>query len=276
MILYSVCTVVQKLILKDGNKNPIAFSILFQIVVGILIGIYAFSINSLAIPNLAPILFSFGLMIVLWVFNNAFLYKALKLIDASKFSIVYSSRAFFAIFASSLLLKQSLSLSGYIGTFFIITGIIVVSIKSRKFEFNKGDIFSILAAIGFGFELTNDKFLLGFFNAYTYGAIVFLIPGFFLWILFPNVTREMRYYFQKNSIAQFMLACLLMAVSIILTYSALKLTSNSSQFASISLLSVVIVVILSTIFLKERDSLLQKVIGTILSVIGLMLVASQL
>src|SRR5690606_5866856 len=119
--------------------NPIAFSILFQLVVGLLIGIYAISTNSFNIPNLSPILLSFGLMIALWVFNNAFLYKALKLTEASKFSIVYSSRAFFTILASSILLHQSLTLSGYIGTFFIFVGIIVVSIKSKKLQFHKGD-----------------------------------------------------------------------------------------------------------------------------------------
>lgn len=276
VLLYSISIVIQKIILRNKNSDPLSFSILFQLFVGIMILAVGLILNQITLPNIKPILFNIILMVILWTFNNIFLYKAIKFSEASKFSILYSSRAFFTILASSLFLKQLLTINGYIGTFFIILGILFVSIKSHKLTFKKADIFSILAAAGFGFALTNDKFLLGYFNPYTYAALEFLLSGLFLWIIYPNATKGMQLYFQKIIFIKFAFVSALMTLSIILVYSALKLSTNSSQFASINLLSGVIIVILSIVFLKERSNILQKLAGIILSFVGLMLVASSM
>lgn len=276
VLLYSISIVLQKIILKEESNNPLSFSILFQLFVGTLILIFGLLFNAIVFPNIAPILLNIIIMILLWTFNNLFLYKAIKLSEASKFSILYSSRALFTILASSIFLKQSLTTEGYIGTFFIIIGIILVSIKSHKLVFKKEDIYSILAAIGFGFALTNDKFLLGYFNSYTYASLVFLLPGLFLWMIHPNVTKGMKFYFQKKTFIKFVFVSALMTSSIILLYSALKLSPNSSQFASINMLTVILIVILSMTFLKERDNMLRKLLGVALSFVGLLFVASSM
>lgn len=54
-------------------------------------------------------------------------------------------------------------------------------------------------------------------------------------------------------------------------FVALQKAPNSSQVAAINLTSVIVIVLLSIIFLKEHTDWLKKIVGAVLSFIGLLL-----
>ena len=58
----------------------------------------------------------------------------------------------------------------------------------------------------------------------------------------------------------------------ILFFAAMQLTDNSSKVASFAVFGIIITVILSMIFLKERNNLPQKLAGAVLSFMGLLLI----
>jgi len=273
VFLYSISVLLQKTLLKPKQSDPIAFSILFQILTGIIIGLFGFLISSMTFPNLKPLLPNLILMTLFYGFGSIFLFKALKKIEASKFTIIFSSRALFTILASSIILNEVLTLKQYLGTLLIILGVIIANIKAAKLTFTKNEATALLAAVCFGLAITNDKFLLETFTVYPYVTTAFIIPGLFVALLNPGKTSKITQLLQFKTLPKILLLCIIYASSAIAFYFALQISNNSSQIASINLTSIIVIVLLAIIFLKERNNLAPKILGAISSFIGLLLVS---
>ena len=69
-----------------------------------------------------------------------------------------------------------------------------------------------------------------------------------------------------------LLLCLLYGLAAVSFFAALQASPNSSQIFTINAFGAVITVALSIIILKERDYLVRKLIGAIVSLSGLLLV----
>lgn len=80
-------------------------------------------------------------------------------------------------------------------------------------------------------------------------------------------------FLTKKIIWKLLLLCVIYAAGSLMFFVALQKAPNSSQVATINLTSVVVIVLLAIIFLKERAEWPKKVIGAVLSFIGLLLVS---
>ncbi len=114
LLCYSITTLLQRVFLKDTKINPALFAICFQFFTGIFIGIFGFAVSDMSFPSLQPFLGNLLLMAVLYGLANTLIFKALKQIEASRFAIIFSSRTLFTILASSLLLKEGLTLQQFV------------------------------------------------------------------------------------------------------------------------------------------------------------------
>lgn len=273
VILYSTSVLLQRSILKENESRPVAYSILFQLIVGALIGIYGLVFADMRFPsNLRPLLFNLILAAVLYGLANIFIFKSLKETEASRFIIVFSLRALFTVLASSLLLKEVLTSKQFMGSLLILAGVVVVNLKSSKLAFGKGELFALLAALAFGFANTNDRYALASFNIYPYVALAFVTPAILVSFVFPGELKYMKLFVKKNILTKVLLLCSIYAISALTFFAALQVGKNSSQVASVNLTSVILTVLLSIVFLKEKDKLPQKILGTVLAFIGLLAV----
>lgn len=159
----------------------------------------------------------------------------------------------------------------FIGAGLLLSGVLLVTIKAFKINFNKGELFALLAAVFFGFATTNDRFILKSFNLYPYVALAFIVPPIFMAIAYPKSISKMKVFLEKKILIKMILLCVIYAISSVTFFAALQSSSNSSQITTVNLTSVILTVILSIIFLKERDFLVRKILGAILSFAGLIL-----
>lgn len=272
IIFFSVSILLQRYILKESDSKPIAFSIFFQFLTGALITVAGFLFSSINLPDIIPLIPNLLLMIVLYTFANIFIFKSLKEIEASKYTIIFATRALFTIFASTLILSEGLTVKQLGGTLFILLGVIIVSIESTKFTFRKGELFALLGAIGFGFANTNDRFLLGSFNIYPYMSVIFISPAIFMGLIYYKELKYIKLFLHKSIFKKALLLCVIYALSAITFFAALKIADNSSQVISVNLTSVILTVLLSIIFLKERSHVVKKLAGAILTFAGLFLI----
>lgn len=180
VVLYSVSVLLQRVILKESNSKPIAYSIFYQFLIGLFMAIIGFLFADMRLPNLKPLSFNLILMAFLYGFSNLFIFKSLKQTEASKFTIVFATRTFFTILASSLLLKELLTGKQFIGVLLIFSGVVLVNLKSARVSFGKGEIFALLGAVCFGLANSNDRYLLRHLDLYPYMAVCF-IALCFLW-----------------------------------------------------------------------------------------------
>ncbi len=273
VFLYSISILLQRILLKEDKSDPKTYSIFFQLFTGLFVGVFGFMFSDMSFPNIRPLIFNLVLMTLLYGFGNVFIFQALKSIEASRFTVIFASRALFTILASFLFLQEKLSSRQTLGAFFILLGVVLVNIKSAKLKFSKKEVTALLAAMLFGFTNTNDRFLLKSFTVYPYVFLAFVIPAFLIVLLYPYTVKKMKAFLECKLLAKMSLLCIFYAVSAITFFSALQKASNSSQVVSANLTSVIITVLLAIIFLKERDYLPQKLLGAIASFIGLLLVS---
>lgn len=270
-VTYSVSVLLQRLLLKNDKSDPIAYSIVFMLLTGALIGIYAV-LKGFSTPNLVPLIPNLILMSVLYGAGNVFIFKALKVIDASEFTIVFASRALWTIIGAIIFLKESFSIQQVLGTVLIITSVILVSWKKQEFAFSKELIFSVLAALFLGLAFTNDAFIVNNFDVPSYLTLAFIIPSIMVWIIYPRSTAQMKPLLETKTLLKLVLLSVFYAISSITIFLAYQVGKNATQIAPLNQTATIITVVLSVIFLKERSDLLKKLIGAIISFIGVILI----
>lgn len=271
IITYSLSVLLQRVLLKNDKSDPIAYSIVFQLLTGILIGIYAL-FNGFSTPNLVPLIPNLVVMTVLYGAGNVFIFIALKTIDASEFTIVFASRALWTILGAIIILKESFSPLQMIGTVLIIMSVILVSWKKQKFILSKGIIFSVFAALFFGLAFANDAFILNNFDAPSYLIFAFIIPSLAVWAMYPKSIVHMKPLFERKTLQKLLLLSFLYGISAITIFLAYQVGKNASQIAILDQTATIVTVLLAVLFLRERSDLWKKVLGAIMSFIGVVLV----
>ncbi|HLD92058.1 MAG TPA: EamA family transporter [Patescibacteria group bacterium] len=274
IFLYSSSVLLQRVLLKNNKTDPISFAILFQTGVSLVIGLFVLiTKGGINFPNLLPFFWSVVLMTVSYALANIFIFKSLKFTEASSFTVIFSSKTIFAILGASLFLGEKLNFNQWIGSFLILAGVMVVSMRD-KLKIKLGEIFALTAAVLFGLANTNDRFLVQAFDSYSYVIIGFLLPAIFITGIYPKKILGIGSMFkEKLFLPKLAILCFLYGFAAVTFFQALQITTNSSQLFSINALSGILTVILSIIFLKEYEFIPRKIIGAALSLVGLLLVS---
>ncbi|MDD3647075.1 MAG: DMT family transporter [Candidatus Dojkabacteria bacterium] len=266
----SFATIVQKKILRSDDTHPITFAIVFQFITGLLIGAFGILIGDFGMKangEFRP--WNILIMLILYGFGNIFYFRSLKVIDASKFVVISGSTSIFTIITSVLFLKEKLEVPQIIGASFIFLGVLVVNLKKMKLSFGKGEFLALLGAAFFGFEVTNDKYLLSDMKLYLFLTLGFSACAAFVALFYIRELKYAKAILGKDGIFKFLLFCILYALQAIFFFQALDMSDSSSLVVIINTAGRIITVVLSIIFLKELDNILQKFLGVIFVVAGL-------
>jgi drug/metabolite transporter (DMT)-like permease len=271
-LFWSITTLLQRAFLKEEQSDAYTYAIVFQLLVSFSILIYVL-FTGFNIPSLKPILFNLVLMTILYAVANFTLYKGLQLIEASEMTILLSSKSIWTMWAATIFLNEKITPLRIIGTLLIISGVIVISWKKKVLKFNKGYTLILISAALFGLAFTNDAFILEVIEAPSFSVLAFGFPAIALLLIRPKSFKELRFFFQKNRLIKVLEASLFYSIAAVTIYAAYRAGGNVSQISPITQLTIVINVILSYIFLKERNFLLRKIIGSLLALVGVLLIA---
>ncbi len=268
----AICTVLQKSLLK-GIKDPMGFAIFFQLCTAIFIGFFAL-IQGFAIPNLLPILPNFIATVIIYTLANICIFQSLSRIDASEFSILFVTRGIWTILTATLFLHESFAIRQTLGTSLILGSVIWITYRRKMTGLNTGILFGLAAGILFGIGYVNDAYIVQFFPApITYSFLDFLLPGLVLFFLFfRSVKKTAADMLHSKKILTLLVLCLLYAIFGISILLAYKFGGEASVIGAVSQTATILTVLLAIIFLKEKDNILKKMIGSVIAVIGVILV----
>lgn len=272
VICYSVSVLLQRILVKEKSSDPVAYASFSQLLTGLMIGIFGYLFTTMRYPDFKPLVLNFLLMIFLYALGNVFVFKALKNTEASKFSVIFSSRAIFAVLTFSLLMKETLTIPQWIGTFLILSAAVIVSLETKKIKFSFKEIYALLAAMFYGFTVINDKFLLRHFDVFPYSFLGFVLPALSILVFRSSSIKYMKVFLVKETFVRMVTLSLFYAASAILFFYALQVAENSSQVISLNSIGVVVTVVFAIIFLKERKRIIWKIVGSFLGFLGLLLV----
>lgn len=268
--VFSLATLYQRVILKN-SPDPIVYFVFNGFCGGVMLLAYGLFVG-FKIPNIYDISLNLILMSALLGFGNMLTFSGLKRVEASEFTVLFSTRALWSVVAAILLLGESFNLKQVIGAGLIITSVFLVSWKKKNFRLTEGEMLILAAASFFGLEFVNDTYLVGRVDLFFYLPLIFIFPAIFVGIMhYKRVLRIRKILNFKDSL-QLVLLALLFAVSATATLSAYQRGHNAAQIAILNQTSTILIVFLGIIFLKERSHIKLKIIGAIISLIGVFLV----
>jgi drug/metabolite transporter (DMT)-like permease len=274
VLVYSVSVLMQRSLIKSDSSNPGFFAVLFQLICGLLIGIFGLITNKLEMPNFSPLIIPLLVMVFLYALGNVFLFQGLKQIEAARFTIVFSSRALVTVFASSLLFRESMSYVQFLGVLLVLAGVVIVNLKAAKLTITKKERPAILAAIFYGLANVNDRYLVQNMELYSFVSLAFLLPAIATFIFDKSAHTDIKSSLKNQPLGPMIALGLVYSLGAVSFFNALQIAPITSQAVTANLASVVVIVILSAIFLKERDNMARKILAALITFVGLVLIGS--
>lgn len=265
----SIARVLQKTLLSNKQGDAYALGFVFQTIVALIFLIYTIVTNSLEFPKIADLWVNLIVMTIFYSLGNIFTFKAFKHTDASEVAVIFSSSSIWAIVSAVILLEERLTPSNYLGISLIVGGIVVINITRSKWKLSLGHLYAAVGALLFGFAFVNDAYIIGRYNSIaSYMVIAFTLPGIFTLLVKPSSIKAIPYYFDRTTIAKLVVCCIIYSLSSITIFSAYKAGGLASIISPLQQLNIITTTILSYIFLKERNRIPNKIIGSILAFLG--------
>ncbi len=195
-------------------------------------------------------------------------YTAQKHVEAGVSSIVSNIYTPITIVLATIFLNEKLTSIQVLGTIFLLIAIVLISKKHRigRFTFDKYFLLMLGSGVVLGVALVLQRALIKI-TGFTAGSMIsWAGQAIFLWIA-VLVTRSKRTYSQRDIWVTGTLRFFQILSWVILIY----FVGNLSVVSSVTTFKVVIIFIFAALFLGEREDIKRKIAGSLLAVIGLLL-----
>lgn len=114
----------------------------------------------------------------------------------------------------------------------------------------------------------NGYFILRSVNATNFLIFGDLLPVFALTLVQPALIKKISFYFKAKNALKILLLCTIDTIGTIALYLAYQAGRNASVIGPLSATRILLSVILATIILKERNNIINKIVGAIVTIIG--------
>lgn len=198
-----------------------------------------------------------------------FSFRAYKLIDVSEAGLISRLNIVFTAVVAIIFLSEVYTTNSYIGFLLILIGSLIIVFKKGRIVKNRGLLFAIIMAMGFGLSAVFDKVLVSQFSPFTYVVLNNLAVSL-LFFSFKEARNE-SVKLLKSKPGLIILTGVLSAVSWVGFLYVLQTGAVSKIFPIYDTLSLVCVVGMGILFLGEKEKILQKIAGSILVIIGIFL-----
>jgi drug/metabolite transporter (DMT)-like permease len=212
-----------------------------------------------------------GLALICGIFGGGYFiasYTAQKHVEAGVTTLVSNIYTPVIIVLATIFLHEGLTLIQIFGTILLLIGIVIVSKKHQigKFKFDKYFLLMLLSGVMLGISLTAERTLQKT-TGFTAGTMFSWWSQCVVLGLSTLITKNKSEYSKKDIAITGSLRFLQSLSWVILTF----VVGNLSLVSSITTFKVVIIFIAAAIFLKERADLPRKIAGSLLALIGLLL-----
>ena len=267
---YALYYILSRVFLKAKDTDAISYAVLFNIVCASLLTAIALN-RGFVLVDLKEYAFNLVLMGILYTAAQIFIFQASKTIEASELIILSSTRVLWTIGAALLFLGEDFNLAKVFGTALILFAVFFVSYKKKRVQFEKGHLYAILAGICLGLGFVNDAYILQQADAFSYAAVVFIVPAILTVAIFPSAIGKIKNQLDIKLARNTVLLGIFYSIGIMASYAAYQHGGTASQIVPIGQSVVIVTVLLAAIFIGERDNLIKKLIAAVLVTLGVLL-----
>ena len=266
----SIANIFRKILLRDDKNDVVTSAIIFQFLSAAIVGFFAL-LHGFVFPPLGQYPLNFLLVSILWGTATVCIFKAYQYIEASEVTIIGTLQALVIIVAATILIGERFTLINAIGALLIILSVVFIIKSPKKLVMNKGVIFALLYCLLAGFASTNDAFLLHHYEALSYLTVNFILSGTFVLLVTPKSIKKIKPLLHPTILKKNIIFSFFYAVSGIAYFLAIAVGGQVSQVGTIGKSSVVLTVILATLFLNEDNHFIKKIICAIVVTVGVFL-----
>ncbi len=268
IVSISIGNLYQRKAMQAEDSDPIGYAIVFQFLLGFAVLLFAMVVG-FKLPPIATYPLNFALSAVFYGIGTLCMFQAAKLIEASELTIIAALGSMVTIIASVIVLHENFSLQQALGVLLIFIAIIMVQ-KKRSLKLDRGAWWGVVGTCLFGLAVVSDVFVIKHFDPVSYAVAMCFMPGILLLCLFPRKIKVFKPIVSSGR--NLFIFVFLYAIQVISYYAALGLGANASQLSPITRAQIILTVLLSAIFLRERDRLWLKLGAAILTTAGVLLI----
>lgn len=195
-------------------------------------------------------------------------YIAQKHIEAGITSIVTNIYTPITIVLASILLSEGLTSLQILGTLLLLVAMVVVAKKHRigKFRFDRYFMLMVAGGIMLGLAITAERALMKI-TGFSAGTLLSWWSQSAALGIAAFVTKSKHTYIKKD----ILITGVLRFLQSLSWVTVLFVVGNLSVASAVTTFKVVVIFIAAAIFLKEREDLPRKIIGSLIAVLGLLL-----
>lgn len=260
-----VYNILNRVVLKKGS-DPSSYAWLYEVTrIAVFVAILPFSFYfQFSLKNLALLLLlGFVEFVSVYVFMKMHAY-----VEVSISSVVAKLRLVWTPIVALLFLQEALTNSEYIGIFIIFLGLII-TVSPKKIAFDKGMKYAILSSI----VVPVISVLLKATSEFSSTSIQMIFMGLPSVFLFSVLTKNWKMRIIKNFQSNYFM----IFVATLFNCSAMYFLVWAFKVGSVGKVATIyqsmslVTVLAGIIFLKERDDGWKKIVGSIITVVGVLL-----
>ncbi len=270
-LFYSLPIPLQRIVMRKESANPYVLIILQQIIGTLILIIYGifFGFN---FPNLISLIPNLLLLGFLYGVGNILVFNGLKKVEASEVNILSGFQILTVTSLGFILLHEEFNIGRVLGILLIFLGSLVVLNNNFKIKFSKHHLLIIIGMIFFGLATINDAYMINNFDSIpSFMLLSFIFPIIPVLIYKPSEISHLNIYFRSKIFIVIFITSLSLAFGGIAYYLSYKSGGDISQISPITQFSLIIAEIIAILFLNERSNLRNKMIGSILAFVGILL-----
>lgn len=255
-------------LLKD-HDDPIVFAWYYETLRFSIFAILAISDYRLDL-NPKAIFFLLGIGITEWI-SMYFYMKMHAMTHLSISAILSRTRLIWVAILAFIIVGESLKLSEYLGIFILFIGLCIV-VAPKKLVSDKGAVYANIAAFMIAMDVIFIRLSLPYASNSVINAAMSL-PGMILFPLFMKNPAKRIHSSIKHNFKVKTLAICINAISVYFFAVALRV-GETGKVSAIYQGMLIFSVLAGIIFLNEKENIGKKLIGTAVTLIGVLLLTT--
>jgi len=175
------------------------------------------------------------------------------------------------ILGAILFLDEELTVTKLAGAAAILFGVVLAEWRTQTFVLNKGAASVLLAAFCFAASSIISFFIIRDFDVLSYMFYGSILVTSILVVFRPRIFKKLSFYFKPKRALNILATSLNDALASFFGFAAYQVGRNALQIGPIGATQTLLTVLLAIAILKERDRMLQKIIGSLAAVTGTIL-----
>lgn len=271
VIALSFSVVLQRVLLHKDKADPFAYTIVFQISVGILMFIGTL-FTGFSLDGIEQVWWPVVISTILFGVGHIISAKALRKVEASTFSVLYATQAIWTMVLGIVLLGETMTALQVAGTLLIFSSVVMISKKLRGIQLDRGTLLGLFAALLVGVAIYYWSYVGRFVDGLSWGAVSFVATGIFVALIRPTALHKTKAFLKPNA--------LMRMSALAVTYGTGSLTMlyayKAGTFALVTPLrqtSIILTVFFALWFLKgERNNIGRKIAAACVCMAGVVLI----